>query len=84
MAKITREGEWTTYEWTPREGRALLRRLEAYLKKERERKRRWRARKKAAHAAIMDRSTDTAPPVVQARRAATQGPPVVSRKGNKG
>lgn len=36
-----------TYVWTPAEGRALMRRIEAYLKKERERKRRWRAKQKA-------------------------------------
>ena len=35
-----------TYVWTPKEGRALLRRIEAYLKKERERQRRRRATKK--------------------------------------
>ena len=33
-----------TYTWTPKEGRALLRALEAYLSGQRHRKRRWRAR----------------------------------------
>ena len=36
-----------TYTWTPKEGRALLRRLQAYLKKQRDRKRRWRAKRRA-------------------------------------
>ena len=36
------------YTWTPEEGRALLRRLRAYLKKQRDRKRRWRAKQRKA------------------------------------
>lgn len=39
--------EFTAYEWTPREGRALIRRIERYLKKQREYKRRWRAKRRA-------------------------------------
>lgn len=36
-----------TYEWTPKEGRALIRRIQAFLKKQREYKRRWRAKRRA-------------------------------------
>jgi len=35
-----------TYVWTSKEGHALLHRLKKYLKKQREYKRRWRARRK--------------------------------------
>lgn len=34
------------YEWTPKEGRALLRAVMAYLKKQRDYKRRWRAKRR--------------------------------------
>ena len=44
-----------THIWTPKEGRALLRRLQAYLKKERERKRRWRAKQKKKKAKARSR-----------------------------
>lgn len=37
-----------TYTWTPKEGRALLRRLKQYLKHQREYKRRWRAKRRKA------------------------------------
>lgn len=38
--------ELYVYTWTPKEGRALLRALQSYLKKQREYKRRWRAKRR--------------------------------------
>lgn len=35
------------YTWTPKEGRALLRQIQKYLKKQQEYKRRWRTKRRA-------------------------------------